>query len=275
MPGVYITTKKDGSASYRSSITYKSKHISLASFSVEAEAERCYHEASLLIEDNPPSFDQLVGIYEKNVFKSLPFSKAVSICNFRDNGIYFSNPIYLRKKFFDYYLGIHEILKFDIDDLFYYSSHRIQKRGGHLFVEDYGMQLTLGSRYGIRPYSVEGRDYVHINGDSRDYRYNNIEVYNQYAGVRLEPDRSGPNKYKAYIHVSGYYTIGYYSTVVEAAIAYNKAAKILNSRGLEKKYTLNYIEGMKSGTYKVLFDTIKVSQTIYSFVPNMVPPPAT
>ncbi len=38
--GVYAATKKDGTQYYRSSITFKSKHISLGSFPTETEAAR-------------------------------------------------------------------------------------------------------------------------------------------------------------------------------------------------------------------------------------------
>ena len=39
-PGVYIAKKKDGTIYYRSSFTYKSKHISLGSFATEKEAHK-------------------------------------------------------------------------------------------------------------------------------------------------------------------------------------------------------------------------------------------
>ena len=61
--------------------------------------------------------------------------------NVRDNGIYIKNPIYLKKGFFLYYLTEEEILKFDVDDLFYYSEHKIMRRGNHFFVSDFGMQV--------------------------------------------------------------------------------------------------------------------------------------
>lgn len=53
--------------------------------------------------------------------------KAVCLLNFRDNHLYFHNPIYLRKGYFSYFLSDDMELKFDIDDLFYYARHRIQK----------------------------------------------------------------------------------------------------------------------------------------------------
>lgn len=74
--------------------------------------------------------------------------------------MYIPTPIYLRKNYFSYYLSIHRELKFDIDDLFYYSSHRILTRQGHLYVNHYGMQLTLLGRYGIKTHAVNGRDFV-------------------------------------------------------------------------------------------------------------------
>ena len=43
--GVYLATKKDGSIYYRSSITFKNKHISLGSFSTEDDANNAYLEA--------------------------------------------------------------------------------------------------------------------------------------------------------------------------------------------------------------------------------------
>ena len=44
-PGVFLAKKKDGSIYYRSSFTYKSKHISLGSFSTEKLAHKAYLEA--------------------------------------------------------------------------------------------------------------------------------------------------------------------------------------------------------------------------------------
>ena len=84
------------------------------------------------------------------------------LINFRDNGIYFGTPIYARPKFFYYYLSPVDVLKFDIDDLFYYSSRKIMKRGEHLFVADYGMQVNILNRYGIRSFAVAGKDYLFL-----------------------------------------------------------------------------------------------------------------
>lgn len=133
------------------------------------------------------------------------------LLNFRNNGIYFKNPIYLRNGYFSYYLSRIEELKFDVDDLFYYSSRKIQKRQGHLFVSDYGMQYSILSRYGIRPYAVAGRDYQFVNGDNSDFRYSNIVIVNRYHGV-LRFLKNRLPRYRAVIHINGNYQIGSYSS---------------------------------------------------------------
>ena len=89
--GVYLATKKDGSVYYRSSITFKNKHISLGSFLTEDKASKAYLEA-LKLTTSSYSIEDITG-----KFKVLPFEKAVTIINFRDNGLYIGNPIYLGK----------------------------------------------------------------------------------------------------------------------------------------------------------------------------------
>ena len=120
--GVFIAKKKIGELYFRSSFTYKSKHISLGSFLTEEDAHEAYMEASMLI--NTPS----LSIVDYGIKKrKLAFDKWVSIINFRDNGLYFKNPIYLRPKYFEYYFDEDWPYKFDVDDLFYYSNHKIMR----------------------------------------------------------------------------------------------------------------------------------------------------
>lgn len=114
--------------------------------------------------------------------------------------MYIPTPIYLRKNYFSYYLSIHRELKFDIDDLFYYSSHRILTRQGHLYVNHYGMQLTLLGRYGIKTHAVNGRDFCFVNGDENDFRYSNLKIINPYFGVE-RIDKTEPNTIK-YVSIS-------------------------------------------------------------------------
>ena len=169
LPGIYTATKKDGSTYYRASITYLKKHISLGSFTTEELASRTYREARLILDHAE------ITLSEYSLFSCLSHDKFVCLINFRDNGIYFKTPIYLRRKYFEYHMSATEILKFDRDDLFFYASKKIQKKGGYLFVSDYGSQYSILSRYGIRPFSVYGRDYRMTNGDALDFRVSNSD----------------------------------------------------------------------------------------------------
>jgi hypothetical protein len=175
--------------------------------------------------------------------------------------MYISNPIYLEKKYFLYYLAPDHALKFDIDDLFYYSSHKIMKRGSHLFVADYGSQLSVLQRYGIKSYAVLGRDYRFANDDPTDLRYENIIILNRYHGVRQYAEK-GFIRYKAVIHVKSNYVIGKYNSEAEAAIAYNKAADMLIKQGIDKNYELNYIEELTASQYADIYMKTKISPKI-------------
>lgn len=257
LPGVYATTLKDGTASYRASITHRKKHISLGSFPEEKAAHAAYLLAFSVLSD------QTVKILDYQQTSPLSFDKWVVLINLRDNGIYFATPIYLMKSYFLYYLEPEFELKFDLEDLFYYASHKIMRRGSHLFVADYGMQVNLSSRYGIKNYAVEGRDFQFINGDPYDYRYENIVILNSYHGVSLMREESTV-KYRARIHVRSYYLVGYYDSAIEAAVAYNKAVDVLKKKYPRKNYELNYIAELKAFEYAELYKQVKISDKIYS-----------
>lgn len=258
LPGSFQATKKDGTIYYRSSITYKNKHISLGSFPTDEEAHNAYLQAGSVIADKTLTIDS----HTKDSF--LSFEKWVVLINFRDNNIYFSTPIYVRPKFFYYYLTHKIRLTFDIDDLFFYASHKISHRGGHLFVADYGMQLTINARYGIKNYAVLGKDYRFINGDIYDYRYENIEILNAYHGVSLSEHRA-KKKYCAKLHLHGNYTIGYYETALEAAIAYNKAIDIVKRNGCTKNFTFNEVESVSPSVYADIYSKLKISESILKY----------
>ncbi len=255
LPGVYQTTLKDGTVSFRASMTYRKKHISLGSFAEEAFAHEAYLLAKSILSDS------VWHILDYKPDLPLPFEKWVSLINLRDNGLYFSTPIYLMKTYFTYYLEPDLELKFDLDDLFYYSSHKIMRRGEHLFVADYGMQITLSSRYGIKSYAVPGKDFVFVNGDAHDYRYENIRILNTYHGVSAIR-KKGAVKYRARLHLRSYYLIGYYDTAIEAAIAYNKAVDLVKKVLPEKNYAVNYIAELSAQEYAQLYGNIKISEVI-------------
>ncbi|MBO4762592.1 MAG: hypothetical protein J5499_04130, partial [Lachnospiraceae bacterium] len=172
-------------------------------------------------------------------------------------------PIYLRKGYFEYYLSATEDYRFGPDDLFYYTHHTIQKRGGHLFVADYGMQVSVLSRYGVRPYSVPGRDYYFRNGDETDLRPGNLVIVNRYMGVCFEPGNRARGEYVARINTRPGITVvvGHYDTEEEAAVAYNKAIDILTLAGSTRAYTPNYLEDVSPARYRVLYAGVKIRES--------------
>lgn len=258
LPGAFKASKKDGTEYYRSSITYQNKHISLGSFDTEEEASGCYLEAMGII-----SSDCTIDDYSKTC-QHMAFAKYVSLINFRDRGIYIKTPIYLCDKYFIYYLSEELQLKFDVDDLFFYSNHTIQKKQGYLFVADYGMQTNILSRYGIKNHAVEGKDYVFKNGDNTDFRYINIEVINPYFGV-TELETDGRIKYRTVVHIRSNYIVGTYNTVEEAAIAYNKAVSLLKEKGVAKVFQENYVEDISAIEYAKIYNSVRISKKIRHF----------
>ena len=258
--GVYEAKKKDGTVYYRASMTYKGKHISLGSRGTVEEANALYKEAHALLNS-----DLFITDYSDEC--ALSFDKWVILINFRDNGVYIKNPIYLSKRFFSYFLDVNTELKFDNEDLFFYSIHKIQVRGGHLFCENFGAQINLKSRYGIRPYAVVGRDYNFVNGDDTDYRYANIEVVNSYHGVTEQVNARLKKSYIARIHIKGVYYLGTFTTAEEAAIAYNKAHDLLSDTDIAKPKTpINYIENMPASTYAQLYSGVKLSENYIKLI---------
>ncbi len=258
LPGVYPAQKKDGTTYYRASITYRGKHISLGSYAVAESAHEAYKEADQLLRSSN------LGVEDYRSEVSLSFEKWVVLCNFRDNQIYFSTPLYMKKSYLLYYLGQELVLKFDLDDLFFYARHKIMRRGNHLFVADYGMQINIMNRYGIKNYAVEGRDYLFVNGDATDFRYENIEILNAYHGV-VPITTQKAVCYRAYIHLNGNYLVGQYETIEEAAIAYNKAIDILKRNGVEKNFTQNYLENIPASVYADIYVKTEISEKLYHY----------
>lgn len=257
--GVFPAVMKNGTLYYRTSITFKSKHISLGSFKSEESAGRAYLDARMILTEAAGG-NLEVDHYEE-LGTELSFEKYVMLLNLRHTGMYCRNAIYLQNRYFVYYVDRHTPLKFDADDLFYYMNHKIMKRGGHLFISDYGMQVSILSRYGIKSFAVCGRDYRFRNGDPTDFRYSNLEILSRYHGVYIEEMR-GRKYYVAKIHIRGDYIIGRYDNENEAAAAYNKAADILNERGLRKNFIRNYLEDLNSEQYKNIYQGVKISKKI-------------
>ena len=260
-PGVFEAKKKNGEIYYRSSLTYKGKHISLGSFDNKTDAGYAYLEGNELLKDKSITVNKVIDFID---YYHLSFEKCVSIINFRDNGIYFANPIYIEKKYFYYYLNTEDIYKFDADDLFFYASHKLMKRGNHLFVSSFGNQENILSRYGIRPHSVQDRDYRFKNDDKYDLRYSNVEVLNPYYGVERAGVK-GKKKYKAVINIKGKFVIGYYETMEIAAVAYNKAVNCLKNKNVTSDYPLNTGLPFDKEEYIKIYESIRISEKITKF----------
>lgn len=259
LPGVYKAQKKDSSTYYRASINYKGKHISLGSFSEESDANQAYLDAKSVINSTRYTVDN----YSQYGFV-LSFDKYICLINFRDNNIYCKNPIYLSKNYFTYYLSDNTQLIFDVNDLFYYTNHKIMKRGNHLFVHDYGMQTNILTKYGIRNYAVPGRDYIFINGNKYDFRYSNIKIINKYYGV-FTITKNNSARYLVKIHVKGDLIVGIYTSEIEAAVAYNKACDYLIKNGINKNFFQNYILEINSIEYLNIYKNVKIRKNIINY----------
>ncbi|MCQ2521433.1 MAG: hypothetical protein MJ105_03550 [Lachnospiraceae bacterium] len=260
--GVFPATKKDGTAYFRASLTFRGKHISLGSFHAAEDAALAYKEGIFLLSSS-------TAIIDYSLTAALPFEKWVCLINFRDNGFYIANPIYVRPKMFYYYLSPSKILKFDSDELFYYISHKISQRGGHLYVADYGSQLSVLKRYGIKSYGISGKDFRFKNGDILDFRSGNLEILSSYHGV-LAVTQNGVTRYKSRILVRGNYLIGTFGTEEEAAIAYNKAVDTLKAKGFKKAYPTNYLSGIRPSEYANIYASINLPEKILALSPASI-----
>lgn len=257
-PGIYTAVKKNGDIYYRASITCKNKHISLGSYSTAETANLAYNTAWDILQGNYNNIEDYKSEYE------IAFEKWVVLINLRDNGIYFKNPIYLKNRYFIYYINKKIFFKFDVDDLFYYANHKIMKRGGYLFVSDFGMQVNILSRYGIRNHAVKGRDYRFVNGDETDYRYGNIEIINRYYGVTKLFFRGRPI-YTVKLHINGDFIVGKYLSEIEAAIAYNKAAALLKEKGVPINFPENYINDIGDIEYAKIYNNVRISKKLRNY----------
>lgn len=254
-PGVTKAHKKNGTLYYRSSITVKGRHLSLGSYATEEMAGNAYNEACLILRENAWQLE------DYNDSFSLDFSKFVILLNYRNSGIYFKTPIYLQSRYFYYYLSPGKRLIFDRDDLFFYANHKIQIRGGYYFICDYGSQYSILSRYGIKSYAKKGIDYIFVNQNECDFRYENIKVINEYMGVSEKTDGTH-TFYECIIHINGNTLVGRYSNKITAAIAYNKAVDTLATRGLEKHYIKNYITSYTTEQYQKAYEAVEISPKI-------------
>ncbi|MBO4373953.1 MAG: hypothetical protein J5829_02495 [Lachnospiraceae bacterium] len=258
MTGIFKTNKKDGTVYYRASITYKGKHISLGSSESVEKAELMYRTAVKVVKT-----DCVIEEYQD--YAGIPFKKYITLINFRDNGIYIKNPIVLRRTYFSYYLSPDIELKFDMEDLFYYSEHAIMKRGRHLFVTAYGLQENIMSRYGIGGFAVPGKDYIFENGDDTDMRYSNIRVINRFRAVRAVKEGLS-TAYEVKIHLDGDWKIGRFPTEVLACVAYNKALDEAKKHSLKPRSSYIYIDELNARQYAQIYSVVELPQKYLEYL---------
>jgi hypothetical protein len=60
--------------------------------------------------------------------------------------------------------------------------------------------------------------------------------------------------------------LGTYNTEDEAAIAYNKAAHILQEKGIKKSFPENYPESLSAIAYASIYNSVKISARIRNYV---------
>lgn len=261
LPGVSTAKKKNGTTYYRASITLQRKHVSLGSFETEQQASKAYQEACAILRED--KFD--LSDYGEHF--ALDFTKFVILMNYRNTKIYFKTPIYLTPDFFYYYLSPEKYLIFDREDLFFYANHKLQTRGGYLFICDYGSQYNILSRYGIKNYAKKGVDYIFVNKNEYDFRYENIKIINEYNGV-TEIEQDGKKLYETVIHINGNFLVGRFPDKNTAAVAYNKAVDTLSKKGLHRKYVKNYINEYSTSRYHEEYNKITMPKHIMEYQRN-------
>ncbi len=258
LPGVTYAKKKNGSIYYRASMTIQGKHVSLGSFDTEEQAGKAYEEACKIVRQNE------YALSDYNDSFALDFTKFVILMNYRNTKIYFKTPIYMTPDFFYYYFTPERFLIFDREDLFFYANHKLQTRGGYLFICDYGSQYNILSRYGIKNYAKKGIDYIFVNQNEYDFRYENIKIINEYNGV-TQIEQDGKNMYECVIHIRGNNLVGRFDNKYTAAIAYNKAVDTLAKNGIHKKYVKNYINDYSSTRYHEEYEKIVMPKQITQY----------
>ena len=93
------------------------------------------------------------------------------------------------------------------------------------------------------PMQEKDIDFTFVNGNENDYRYSNLNVLNPYHGVTIVHDK-GHTEYIAKLHLNGNYLIGRFPSLIEAAIAYNKAVDLACMHGCTKQFPQNYIDSL-------------------------------
>lgn len=236
---------------YRVYYLHQSKKIYIGLYNDLEKATHAYDLASRLLNNPIPleaCDDQIID-----------FKKCVSLINFRENGIYFNNPIYVYPTYFDYYFSVDCKYTFDLKDLFFLTHNKLCQRGNYLYVTLHSRQENLLRRFGILNHASEGKDYIFKNGNPSDFRRENLHLLNHYIGVSFGKKHGKPT-YTSKILFNNYITIGHYDSELEAAIAYNKAVDLLASKCTDSKFIKNDIPYLTRSEYQSLYERIVLSK---------------
>ncbi|MDF2593992.1 MAG: hypothetical protein K0R69_333 [Clostridia bacterium] len=244
---------KNNITRYKVYFVYQSKKIYLGLFDTSLSAENALQEAREIMEGSIDIADYTCT--------SIDYKKFITLCNFRDRHVYIKNPIYIHDSYFCYYLSKDIVLIFDMKDLLFFSTYKICKRGNYIYTQDSITQQSILSRFGLPPHSVCGIDYTFKNGNSYDFRRENLEIINTYKGV-VHKVKNGECIYIAKIFINQNVVIGHYSSSLEAAIAYNKAVDILLKNDQGRDYIKNVIPYLTLTEYNQIYDRLDISPCI-------------
>jgi len=73
----------------------------------------------------------------------------------------------------------------------------------------------------------------------------------------------------AKIHINGDHIIGRYPTDIEAAIAYNKAADLLQEAGIGIQYASNYLSELSSEEYHRIYREISFEPRFSGYISGL------
>ncbi len=245
---IYPINKNSGTE-YQLYYKYKNKRIYLGAYQTFALASSAFLEAEEVV-ISKISIDCASHL-------TLPFHKVVSLINFRDNGVFFKNPIYICGDYFKYYVSKDTVFSFDNNHLFFFSTNKIAIRGNYIYTQDGITQRNILSRFGIPSHSVCGKDYLFKNNNPYDFRKDNLHIVRHYLGVTYVK-KNGLPVYVTKIFFNKSIVVGHYSSEVEAAIAYNKAADLL-TKHTQTEYMHNDIPYLTQAEYNALYESVTIS----------------
>lgn len=250
----YIYTKQSGdTVKYRVYYMYQSKKIYIGIYETSEKAQEVYAWVDTKMSSGF-SLEDYLG-------SPIAFDKFITLLNFKNNGAYFSVPIYIFPDHFKYYLSEDFYMIFSLKDLFFISNYKIHKRGQYLYINIGTRQENLLKRFGISNHATYGVDYLMHNGNRYDLRRENIHILNHYKGVQYE-DKYHTKTYVARIRTTQYLVIGHYDSELLAAIAYNKAVDYLEKSSSSCSYEKNEFPFLTRQEYQSLYDKVEVSKRL-------------